>query len=447
MLFFKNFKEDCFSSFAKWEKLREKILIKNENQLEQYQKQALNQIYKYYKIKKSKPSRDIPELFRQENSKKLSTSGSQSSNSRFYHYSMPQYQVIENHHWWRIEKDHELTKPGLVFDLMYQPTYRLDEPYKECFIKNHPNNDPTGFHNEFKTINYRRNTSQDALINVLNEVKDLNPKVLVCSPSQLEWIYFLTKGKIKFNFPLVTTRETLYDHVREMGDKIFTKVINKMRCWDGGLTFHDCAYGTLHVCDELCYAEEIDGQICTTDFFNYSSPFIRYLNGDAGNLDKKECKCGIFGNYFKKFEGRTTSLIHVGEYAIPGSLIIEDINSLIKFGGCSSSIFSLSMLEKYNGNPFSGTDIIYCIRQKLDESIDFICQSDPLLSEMQKQALIDGLNFILYRKAGRNLKINEKEKKYSIEKKEIRIIQDKNLLDETSGLRNKRQSISTEIRK
>lgn len=437
-----------FNSIKSWTKSREFLLIKDKAHLETYRLEGLNQIKKYYNLEFKDISSKMPNVLNSYQSTQLRTSGSQSSYYRTYFYSLPQYKVIENHHWWRIEQSHNLTDPGLIFDFAYTPTYMTNEKYKECFIEDWAleNHDPTGMHNKFKTICYRRNTSANAIIETLKEVRDQGPKIIICSPSQLEWLYFQTKDEIKFECPIISTRETLAPHVRKIGEKMFQKVIDKMRCWDGGITFYECPYKTLHICDELCNVEQLDnGQLVSTDYFNYSTPFINYLNGDAGKINQKKCECGIFGNFFEKFEGKTSSIIYAGNYSIPGCLIIEDVNSLIKFGGCSSNTFGLSMIKKYEGNPFEKTDIIYCIRQKKDYSIEFICQSNPPLKQKQKQALIDGLNFILFRQTNEGLSINEIEKQYIVPKQEIKIIENRNLLDENVGLRNKRQSVFSEV--
>jgi hypothetical protein len=435
-----------FNDVEIWNKAKKELLIRDKNELNNYQSGALSQIYDHYKIdKKIDVSHRIKNSVYLENTIKIHTSGTQSSISREYLYSYPQYIAIENHHWWRIEESHSLTESGLIYIITYQHKYDLENEYKDCYISEEHLSHAVGIHNKVKYLVYRRNTTPESLIKNLELMKKDDPKLLLCSASQLEWIYFNTNGEIKFNFPVVSTRETLMPHVRKMGEKMFSKVIDKMRCWDGGLTFYECPYGTLHICDELCYVEESDNGLITTDFFNYSTPFIRYLNGDNGVIGQKKCMCGIYGNFFERFYGKTSSLIFLGKYQIPGTLIVDDINNLILFGGSSSYIFSYSMLEKYKKNPFIGVDIIYCIRQRKDSSIDFIYQSNPPLSAVQKEALLDGLNFIFYRKLGSGLVVNNLEKRFSVENNVIRLIDDRNLLDENTGLRNKRQCVFSEL--
>jgi len=395
------------------------------------------------------PSSVLPTPLYSYHSKELRTSGSQSSIRRRYLYSSPQYECIENHHWWRIESAHGLEEPGIVFDLGYSPTYLQHEEYRESYISDYDGvHDPTGRHNTHKLIWYRRNTGSSALVETLQEARDQNPKIVMCSPSQIEFLYARSEGKVQFDCPLISTRETLYPHVRKMALKMFPKVIDKMRCWDGGLTFYECAEGRLHVCDELCHVEQLDdGLLACTDYFNFSTPFLRYLNGDAGSLACGHCSCGVYGNYLTKFDGASRSLIWIGDYAIPGSLVVEDINSLFEFGGCASNVFSLSMIEKYHGNPFEGYDILYRVIQHKDESIEFLYHSKPSLGDTQLAALRDGLNFIFYRQVSEGLTIHQHESAFMVAPKPLAISADPDLMSHTRGARHKSRCVESHISK
>ena len=435
------------SDIKVWDNEKYNLIFRNKHSLDNYQNNLYKNIKAYYcHTDKTYKSNLNPCLYDKDTTL-LRTSGSQSSLSRSYRYSNPQYLTIENHHWWRIEESHGLTDSGLILDFCYVSSKDTIEPYLECYVDDkvfcYP---PVGIHNTYKLFYYRRNTNHSSLISSLKEMQDLNPKIIMCSPSQLEFLYLKSKGEVKFNCPLVTTRETLHPHVRNMGLKMFPKIINKMRCWDGGLTFYECNKGVLHICDELSLVEELaDHKLASTDFFNFATPFINYLNGDCGIIEQKLCECGVYGNVFKIFHGRTTSVIKIGDYVITGSLIVEDVNSLFKYGGCSSQIFSYSMNEKYNGNPFVGFDIVYSIRQNKNGNIDFFYHSCPKFTDLQKNALLDGLNFIFFRKLGSNLKTEINEENYVVKQDFfVTIKEDVQFINETKGLRNKRQCVESE---
>lgn len=442
-----NFNLLPFSGIADWESYRNKLIFKNEKSLKRYQKQRLDYICNYHCVDYQKTDliKSIPESKKNPKYIVLNTSGSNSSIQRSYKFPIKEYKEIEKHHFWRIEKEYNLESNGVVIDCGYSSSYDMSEEYKDSFLEGPHKMDYCGLHNDLYILNYRRNTTSNSWVGLLDQIKLLKPKFFLCSPSQIETIYIKTNGKIKIDSIAISTRETLYPQTRKIGEKIFSGgVIDKMRCWDGGLGFYECKNKRKHIYDELCFVEETDEGIASTDFFNYNTPFIKYLNGDHGKISQGKCACGVYGNYFENFEGKIANAIKIGKYVFPGSLIVEDLNSLFKFGGCSSLIFTNSLLNKYGRNLFENTDIIYRIRQNSDESIDFYYYSEIGLSENQINMIKDALFFILYRQANENLSIFEKEKKFKSFAKSINIFKDLDLI-KTKGSRNKSCCVESDV--
>jgi hypothetical protein len=90
----------------------------------------------------------------------------------------------------------------------------------------------------------------------------------------------------------------------------FDGICDHMRCWDGGASFFTCRFGNYHLMDNLSWCDELDGKIISTDYFNFSSPFIRYWNGDMCQISKKfsRCECGRLFREFEFLENRPFSL-------------------------------------------------------------------------------------------------------------------------------------------
>lgn len=436
-----------FSHWDDWLLFRHSLIFSGQTQLERYQEEARDQISRYYgrSFLKVRMSSQLPRSVHVENSMLLQTSGSNSTRCREYHYSHPQYEIIENHHFWRIEHEYGLEAPGPILELAYSPVYYTKDEYQESYLESHTGFNASGRHNPLTLLWFRRNTLEKSLVKSLKEGRAIKPKFVICSPSQMEFLYSRAKG-IQFDCPVIMTRETLYPHVREMALQMFPRVIDKMRCWDGGLGFYECQHGRKHIYDELVFVEESDGLLVATDFFNYSTPFLRYINQDVGKIKCGMCECGVYGNYLEEFEGKIASLLKIGEYQIPGSLIVEDITSLLKFGGCSSNVFALSMLKKYNGNPFEGIDILFRVKQQADESIQFIYSSGQPLDDVHVRALEDGLNFIFYRHLGDGLDSYERERDYRTKPKPIKITEDKLLMCRTKGIRCKSLCVESEVK-
>jgi hypothetical protein len=93
-------------------------------------------------------------------------------------------------------------------------------------------------------------------------------------------------------------------------NRYFDHICDHMRCWDGGATFYTCKHRNYHLMDNLSWVEEIDGKMICTDYFNLSSPFVRYWNGDYCRISKEyqRCDCGRLYREFEFMESRPFSL-------------------------------------------------------------------------------------------------------------------------------------------
>lgn len=90
----------------------------------------------------------------------------------------------------------------------------------------------------------------------------------------------------------------------------FDHMCDHMRCWDGGASFFTCKHRNYHLMDNISWAEEADGKLLCTDYFNLASPFHRYWNGDYCSISDKyqRCECGRLYREFEFLESRPFSL-------------------------------------------------------------------------------------------------------------------------------------------
>ena len=153
-----------------------------------------------------------------------------------------------------------------------------------------------------------------------------------------------------------------------------------MRCWDGGFTFFTCRYKQYHTFDYLCFAEEYDGKLISTDIFNFSMPFIRYWNGDCINFlsDWQKCKCG---RYFKKFkfEGNRNFFV-CGENKKITSIEIYDSISILSNAQalCYKDKIEITTLEELDEETKN------LIRNKVPLSIEFTTKNYKMSGRFNK---------------------------------------------------------------
>lgn len=93
-------------------------------------------------------------------------------------------------------------------------------------------------------------------------------------------------------------------------NNFFDAVCDHMRCWDGGAGFFTCRSGNYHLTDNLSWCEEVDGKLISTDYFNLSSPFVKYWNGDYCRIgsEYQRCECGRLFRDFEFLESRPFSI-------------------------------------------------------------------------------------------------------------------------------------------
>lgn len=96
----------------------------------------------------------------------------------------------------------------------------------------------------------------------------------------------MTRGSI-----LALTGEPFDYEIERRMPKV--RVVDQMRCWDGGATFYTCGYGGRHWVEAVAEVHVDGDELVSTDLFNISQPHIAYRNGDRVKMHQGgRCACG-----------------------------------------------------------------------------------------------------------------------------------------------------------
>lgn len=89
------------------------------------------------------------------------------------------------------------------------------------------------------------------------------------------------------------TSEKIYDHYQNEVIQAFgSKMISEYGSAESGIIAFECPHGSMHINEETCIVEVIDGEIIVTNLIGYSFPTIRYKLGDYVSISDQKCKCG-----------------------------------------------------------------------------------------------------------------------------------------------------------
>jgi len=98
----------------------------------------------------------------------------------------------------------------------------------------------------------------------------------------------------------------------------------------------ECDHGTRHInpryviesLQPQTMAQQPDGQVgelAVTDLFHEFTPFIRYLIGDLGAVEWRECACGRHGFCLRELSGRISDMITLPSGTVMCALLINQI--------------------------------------------------------------------------------------------------------------------------
>lgn len=224
-----------------------------------------------------------------------------------YHYNLvlDEFEIGENpnilyfmSHNYKTEKDKNIVCYGCSSELS---------------LVNHGNKRSPIIH--YANFNSYKNDRENFFLNFFEYIKNNKIDVLYTSAPEINSMCsYLRKLNIKnrLGFLLSSTNERLLpqDAAFILENNFFDHICDHMRCWDGGASFFTCKHKTYHLMDEISWTESIDGKLVSTDYFNLSSPFVNYWNGDYCKIgaEYKRCDCGRLYREFEFLENRPFSL-------------------------------------------------------------------------------------------------------------------------------------------
>ena len=116
---------------------------------------------------------------------------------------------------------------------------------------------------------------------------------------------------------VITTSEILTEKSRQIISEAFgVSVFNEYGCGEVGSIAHECEHGGMHVMsDNVLLEVESDGsgggEIIVTDFYNFSTPVIRYRLGDYATLSDNRCRCGRGFPLLESIHGRAYDVLQM----------------------------------------------------------------------------------------------------------------------------------------
>ncbi|MEG4996841.1 hypothetical protein [Microcoleus sp. B4-D4] len=177
------------------------------------------------------------------------------------------------------------------------------------------------------------NITADWLQN-LKELLQIKPAVIRGYPSRLSEVAAALVGhSIPAVLGVICTGEVLFEFQKQLLESIFqTSVINEYGCQETGISGLSCPEcGRLHLDVDRCFYEIIDGELVTTDLFNYTMPLIRYKCGDRIQLDFEACLCGRSG-FTAKILGRSQEQIKTQQgWKYPGEICLPKFPGILNY--------------------------------------------------------------------------------------------------------------------
>lgn len=184
----------------------------------------------------------------------------------------------------------------------------------------------------------------------IEQINRYKPETIVSYVSPLQILAeYANKHNIALHKPskILTGAEPLHEFQRECIEQAFDcDVFNTYGCREFMLIAAECsAEKHLHINDDHLVVEITDdtgknvknvlGDIVITDLHNYDFPFIRYKNGDQGQISDQSCSCGLPFRVLDKVEGRKLDLIRTESgKIIPGEFfphMLKDVAGIAKF--------------------------------------------------------------------------------------------------------------------
>lgn len=172
------------------------------------------------------------------------------------------------------------------------------------------------------------------LAEVVKKLQKFQPKLIRGYLSAILLLAdYIKRNNIKGINPIAisSTSETLFPEYRKMIEEVFqAPLFNQYGCGECNSIAFECKeHNGMHISMEHCVLEsDENNSFIVTNLDNYSQPFIRYRNGDVGEIDDSPCGCGRFAPRITKLHGRANE------------------NIILKDGSSVNGIFFANLLDQ-----------------------------------------------------------------------------------------------------
>ncbi len=172
------------------------------------------------------------------------------------------------------------------------------------------------------------------LAEVVKKLQKFQPKLIRGYLSAILLLAdYIKRNSINGINPLAvsTTSETLFPEYRKMIEEVFqAPLFNQYGCGECNSIAFECKeHNGMHISVEHCILEsDENNNFIVTNLDNYSQPFIRYKNGDVGEIDDSPCGCGLSAPRITHLHGRANE------------------NIILKDGSSVNGIFFANLLDQ-----------------------------------------------------------------------------------------------------
>ena len=183
------------------------------------------------------------------------------------------------------------------------------------------------------------------LDDTIRRLQSLRPRVLCVYPSRLiEIAARLDRGAARaLGIALISVNsETSSREQRAtLADHFGCPVLDEYSTEELGWTAAECAHGQLHVWEDMARLEilRLDtdeapehgeaGEIVGTNLHNFATPFIRYRQGDLGELNDVACPCGRNFRVLRNLVGRCNDAFHFESESVSPAYLLDAVYSLL----------------------------------------------------------------------------------------------------------------------
>ena len=191
-----------------------------------------------------------------------------------------------------------------------------------------------------------------SFISTLNDLDDtirqlerLRPRVLCVYPSRLvEIAARLARDAARdLNIALISVNSETSSPAQRaaLADHFGCPVLDEYSTEELGWTAAECAYGNMHVWEDMARLEILRpdsdadagpgeaGEIVGTNLHNFATPFIRYRQGDLGELHEAACPCGRRFRHLRNLVGRCNDAFHFESQSVSPAYLLDSVYSLL----------------------------------------------------------------------------------------------------------------------